>query len=160
VHEPLGGEAGKLAAQKAGYFGLIDFECTGSLSLREPPRANSFADANRKIVAKGQTRWTDRRQRLYFVFPSFGVVPEQKCLGAPGLGPMPPSGRIHIWWPNAVRELRRAWSTAVENVRGSPTSAWTVNTPISAAKVRSQAGHWYRVRGCPFFALPTSRVHS
>lgn len=49
MHEPLGGEAGKLATQKARDFGLVDFECAGSLCLREPPRTNGFANANCEI---------------------------------------------------------------------------------------------------------------
>jgi hypothetical protein len=52
VHEPLGGETGKLAAQEAGDFGLVDFKRAGSLSLREPPRANRFADAYRKVCLR------------------------------------------------------------------------------------------------------------
>jgi hypothetical protein len=49
VHEPLGGEARKLAAQEAGDFGLVYFKRVGSLSLREPPSADGFANAYRKV---------------------------------------------------------------------------------------------------------------
>ena len=48
VHEPFGGEAGKLTPQKAGDFRLIDFEYSGGLSLGEPPRANGLRNADRK----------------------------------------------------------------------------------------------------------------
>jgi len=48
MHEPLGGEAGKLAAQKAGDFRLVYFQYVGSASLVEPPRANGLANADRE----------------------------------------------------------------------------------------------------------------
>ncbi len=49
MHEPFGGEAGKLTPQEARNLGLIDFQYMGGASLSEPPRANSLSDANRKV---------------------------------------------------------------------------------------------------------------
>lgn len=48
MHEPPGGKARELAAQEAEDFGPVDFKCAGSLSLRQPPRANGFANADGK----------------------------------------------------------------------------------------------------------------
>jgi hypothetical protein len=49
VHEPLGGEAGKLTPQKARNLGLIDLQYVGGASLSESPRANSLGDTDREI---------------------------------------------------------------------------------------------------------------
>jgi len=49
VHEPLGGEAGKLTSQKARNLRLIDFQYVGGTSLGESPRANGFGYTDRKI---------------------------------------------------------------------------------------------------------------
>jgi hypothetical protein len=49
VHEPFGGEAGKLTPQEARNFRLIDFQYMRGASLRESPRANSLSDADRKV---------------------------------------------------------------------------------------------------------------
>jgi hypothetical protein len=49
MHEAPGGKTRQLASQKARDFGLVDFQSPGGLSLREPLRANRFANPNSKV---------------------------------------------------------------------------------------------------------------
>lgn len=48
MHEAFGGEAGELAAEKAGNFWLVNFGDAGDARLREAPCADGCRDAKRQ----------------------------------------------------------------------------------------------------------------
>lgn len=49
MHESFNGETAKLTAQKLTNFGLVNFQQNSGFDVGQPPRANAFANANRKI---------------------------------------------------------------------------------------------------------------
>lgn len=71
MHEPLSREAGKLAALEAGEFWLVNFECAGSLSLREPLRTNGFSDAKGEVGLRKTFIGVGRTDVGEYVPPAF-----------------------------------------------------------------------------------------